>query len=60
MVWVTFISCNEEFLKRLRTARLTTVTNTVGQGNAPIRNATYTELVVMINRPIIPTISPWW
>ena len=35
-----------------------TVTNTVGHGSAPMRNATYILEAVMIIRPMMPTASP--
>jgi len=58
MVWVTLISCNEEPLNRRRTAILTTVTKTVGQGRAPMRKETYMELLVMTIRPSRPMMNP--
>ena len=58
MVWVTLISCKEDPLKRRKTAMLTTVTNTVGQGRAPMRKATYIELLVMTIRPSRPMTNP--
>lgn len=58
IVCVTLISCKEDPLNRLKRAMLTTVTNTVGHGNAPMRNATYMELLVMMIRPINPMMNP--
>ena len=58
IVWVTFISCRVEPLAFFRAAMLTTVTKTVGQGNAPIRNATYMELAVITSSPSSPTSIP--